>query len=852
MATSTYTVKKGDTLSKIAETYKSEYGFSNTYTYVNELVKINDITDPNYIVVGQVIKLSGTTDTKKNTTSKAAIKAFGLQSNTDRTVYATWSWDKTNTENYKVMWYYATGDGVWFVGNDSTTTYKQSTYNAPTNATKVKFKVKPVSKTRKVNGKDTSYWTASWSTEKTYSFSDNPPSVPASPPSVTLTDLKLTASLSNLSSATKIIQFEVVRDDVTVFKKEKVAVNTSSATYTCTVVAGGKYKVRCRAYGNGEYSDWTGYSESKETIPAVPATFTQCRVDNENGDKVDIYLEWAAVPNVTSYDIQYATEKSYFEGSTGTTTTNTTTATTSFTITGLELGKEYFFRLRGVNAQGNSDWSEIKSTVTGKKPAAPTTWSLTTTAVKGESIYLYWNHNSADGSKQSYAQLKIQIDDNPSVIYTMQNSNNETALNDVTNDISGAYKVSDASGYCRIDTSNFEEGVRLKWCIRTAGADESDYGDWSVDRVIDIYEQPTFVEFGVTDIYGNEFDILESYPFYVSALAGPRTQRPTGYHITITANDSYETVDNIGNAKHVNAGEEIYSKYFDISESLETSFTPRDVSLENNISYTLTCTVSMNSGLTGEATKTFTVEWSEEVEYEPNAEIGINNDNYSAWIRPYCEDSEGNIIEGVMLSVYRREFDGSFTELATDISNSNDTYLTDPHPALDYARYRVVATVSNTGAISYYDIPGYPVNGKAVIIQWNEDWSSFESSGENTADELEQQPWAGSMLQLPYNVDISDKNTPDVALIAYIGRKYPVTYYGTQLGETSTWSMEIDKDDKEALYALRRLKVWMGDVYVREPSGSGYWANVKVSFNQEHCKVTVPVTIEVTRVEGGV
>ena len=44
----------------------------------------------------------------------------------------------------------------------------------------------------------------------------------------------------------------------------------------------------------------------------------------------------------------------------------------------------------------------------------------------------------------------------------------------------------------------------------------------------------------------------------------------------------------------------------------------------------------------------------------------------------------------------------------------------------------------------------------------------------------------------------------------------------------------------------------MGDVYVREPSGNGYWANIKVSFNQKHLNVTIPVTLNVTRVEGGV
>jgi hypothetical protein len=178
----------------------------------------------------------------------------------------------------------------------------------------------------------------------------------------------------------------------------------------------------------------------------------------------------------------------------------------------------------------------------------------------------------------------------------------------------------------------------------------------------------------------------------------------------------------------------------------------------------------------------------------------------------------------------------------------SNTFVTDPHPALDYARYRVIAISNKTGAVSYYDVPGYPVGEKAAVIQWNEDWSNFDT----TAEEALQQPaWAGSLLKLPYNVDVSDNTKQDVALVEYIGRSHPVSYYGTQLGVTSNWSMEIPKSDIDTLYALRRLSIWRGDVYVRESSGSGYWANITVSYSKKHRELTIPITLSVTRVEGG-
>ena len=160
-----------------------------------------------------------------------------------------------------------------------------------------------------------------------------------------------------------------------------------------------------------------------------------------------------------------------------------------------------------------------------------------------------------------------------------------------------------------------------------------------------------------------------------------------------------------------------------------------------------------------------------------------------------------------------------------------------------------MAISNTTGAVSYSDIKGYEIGEKSVIIQWNENWREFETSSE---DELEEPIWSGSMLKLPYNIDVSDSNSSDVTLVKYIGRKHPVSYYGTQIGVTSSWSVEIDKKDIDTLYMLRKLAIWMGDVYVREPSGSGYWANISVSFDQKHRELTIPVRLSITRVDGGV
>lgn len=822
----TYVVKKGDTLSEIAAKFKGDYGYTSTYTYMNALVKINGLTDPNYLVVGQVIKLSGPNmPTPTNNTSRPIIQMFGLQANTDRTMYISWVWNKSNTKEYKVMWHYATGDGLWFVGNDGTETYKQSLYSAPSNATRVKVKVKPISNTHKVNDKDVRYWVADWSTEKIYDFKDNPPVKPSTP-SVTIEKYKLTAELNNLGSDMHAseIEFQIVKNDKSVFNSGKAKITKSSVSYSCKVNAGAEYKVRCRSVSGKRVSDWSDYTDNIGTIPSAPSKITTCKATSATS----VYLEWGSVKTATSYDIEYTTKKSYFGGSDQTTTVSSI-ATPKYEKTGLTSGTEYFFRVRAVNSQGASAWSGIKSVAIGKAPSAPTTWSSTTTAIVGDPLTLYWVHNSQDESSQVSAILEIYIN-GVKRSYTIKNTTDEE-LKDKTS----SYSVS---------TSGYTEGVKMEWRVKTAGV-TLEYGEWSILRTVDIYAPPT-LELNVTDYDNKPMSTLASFPFYVSASAGPDTQSPIGYHLSIVANSGYETTDDIGNITTVTAGDEVYSKYFDVASDLLVELSASNLSLENNIEYTITCSVTMNSGLVTEATSQFLVAWTEN-EYEPNAEIYINEADLTASIQPYCKDEDGNFIDNVVLSVYRREFDGKFTELATDLDNSKATFITDPHPALDYARYRIIAKTTDTGAISYYDMPGYPVNEKSVIIQWGEDWSTFES----TEDKLEQPTWAGSMLKLPYNVDVSDNYKPDVELVEYIGREHPVSYYGTQRGVTATWNVVIAKSDVETLYALRRLSTWMGDTYVREPSGSGYWANIVVSFSQKHNDLTIPVTLSVTRVEGG-
>lgn len=955
------TVEHGDCLWNIARDY---LGDGRRYP---ELANINKISGPKYyIYVNQKIYLTADAASSDPSSSSgtnpnaATITSFGIDSSNENQLYASWSWDKdSKTKSYKVLWRYTTVDGNTFVGDSSEISVdeeyypasKQDTFTIPSGATTVYFKVKPISKTKSSNS-DSVYFTADWSVEETHTVS-KPLDVPGGNMNLELDGSKLKVEISDFEpgECTK-IKFKLIKNDTSVANITKeivfdkaVVEDTRFVSYEWTSVDDGcSYKVCYQGMKNSLCSDWSGFSNTVTSRPKAPSKITSCKAL----DETTIYLSWEASKNATGYQIQYTTKKEYFDASSD--VQEVTTENTVHHFTNMRSGEEYFFRVRAVNDESSieSGWTDIASVKLGAAPSAPTTWSSTTTATAGEVVNLYWVHNSEDGSSETWAELELYIDGALSSTQKIQNTNPEDEK--------------DATKVYPFVTASYKEGTTLEWRVRTKGIIDTDtgWGDWSIKRKVDIYAQPS-LNLRVTDAQNNDISEIASFPFYINAVPGPETQMPISYHVSITSNEEYETADAVGNPMVVNIGDEVYSQYSDTNFDLIAKLSAGNVNLERNITYTITVTVTMDSGLNAEASTELKVTWTEIV-YSPNASIGIDTDAYTAYITPYCEDlvtgyfsviendgiftktdvdlgyvvptmqfcevirhSAGNFekntnvidcppgelfplttgldvdvyvsrdddgtviayyyeynpVEGkftttgekvqlgidkngsevlyctselatrvpnVTLAVYRREFDGTFTEIASALDGSKNVTVTDPHPALDYARYRIVATSEDTGAVGYYDMPGYPVGGNAVIIQWDEAWTSFEVSPD---DETAESTWSGSLLKLPYNIDVSDSHNPDVSLVNYIGRTHPVSYYGTHRGETATWNVNIDKADKETLYALRRLAIWMGDVYVREPSGSGYWAHITVGFSQKHCETIIPVTLTITRVEGG-
>lgn len=827
----------------------------------------------------------------KTPNSKAKVSNLKIQRHTTGSetteLIATWDWNYKNTSGFEYTWEYRIIDS-WISASSGTTDkdHKNALYTPPENAVMVRFSVKPVSTTYKVNDKDVNYWVISQPTIAQY----NPSLVSVkletpSAPSLSLNQYVLTASVDYENENAASMLFIIYdADRKTAIGEFQGDIFAGKSSIQCRVVADGRYIARCIAvpyesqslqkYLRSDPSPYSG----EIIAPPNSALITKIEATSTTSVKILFDTSRTMYSTATSYNVEYTENKDNFNhsDSVNSVTINVVPGVSYILVNGLEEGKHWYFRVQSANDNGSSVWSNIVDIVLGSVPNAPTIWSSTNVAIINEPVTLYWTHNATDGSKEQKALL---------IFYVTRQSRDGSISEWERFEIEVPANIEDDSintfsyvFYPEIfDNNGSSDVISLVWSCKTKGIIDV-YSPESVSNRVNFYPKPEVIlRFGKTinwywdpldlikgNIMTTEGEIKEYYeedpftlsrlPLYIEAQVLPLlNNRPVECYLAIYATDDYQSLNHIGETIWITKNTEIWSKTLtamtDESRNIYNTFiTAKDAILENNQTYRFFCRVITDSGLTADIEKYFTVNFEED-EFTLNASIGYDPDKVSTYIQPYCIGEDDEIVENVYLSVYRKNFDGSFVEIADEIDNTANTTVVDPHPTLKTVMYRISAYSLLSGKITFTDLVGYPIPETAIVIQWDESWESFNIE---TPDSFSSPVQSTSMLKLPYNVDTSESNALDSKMVEYIGRKHPVSYYGTQVGQKISLKCDIDAEDKETVYQLRRLAIWPGDVYIREPSGNGYHAQISITFSTTHCNVVIPVSIEAVRVEGGV
>lgn len=662
-------------------------------------------------------------------------------------------------------------------------------------------------------------------------------------------------------------------------------------------------------WSNGN-SDQSGFSEWSEEVATGQVSMYKIRgkyglqklevYSDYNGEGYAVRVYWT-VPDKSSlvnhYQIQYTTDIHYFNQSsnlvTSIDTTDNSPLVNSWIIDSLTTGT-YYVRLRALDVNGTyGDWSNTRQITVGEAPSAPSAWQNYSVAKRTQNVDLQFTHNSKDGSPiRAYTiqyMLGTVLEGGFSAIGNMDSwgegpfgqkeftVSNYSPTGENTTQTKRINPFELIGGSDSIDDAY---AAPFRWRVKTKGV-YREYSPWSSVNTITILPNNSinllllqngsnlpminntqYARYSTS----NTVHSLESLPF--TLYAEYEGARWIERQVIITALDSYETY--IGGEKTtINKGQTVYKDYYaNTSGNLDYDYFESEISygslsLENNMPYRVTITYVDIYGNTTIDKEVFITDFEDgdapsldlTIEYNEATAFfaSITAAAYTTEVDDETGDEFKEYWDKYVIDVYRSMVDGELVRI-TDEAVSNGSTITDPHPHMDYARYRVVITDSETGLQYSEDVIGDYQGVIGVILQWDESYDSYDNPyifESDSYDMPSNDGWNGTALHLMYNITKTEDRDLEVDLIKYIGRESPVSYYGTQINETANWKTEIPKTDTSTLEALRHLGRYRGDVYVRESSGNGYWANVKVSLSDDYDKVVIPVSLKITRVEGG-
>lgn len=508
----------------------------------------------------------------------------------------------------------------------------------------------------------------------------------------------------------------------------------------------------------------------------------------------------------------------------------TVSSATAFTIGGLDSGKRWYARMRRSNDTGSSEWADLVSTVLATRPTAPTMGTLPTSVAVDGSFVASWTHNSEDGSDQSAYELVVN-----GTTYSGTTATTRTL---------------------RPSTLGVGDGGTVTVKVRTKGVHAS-WSPYSATQAVHVYAEPSVglaLTAGGADVEGDAtafpLRIVAQLPAYVAA------NHAVAWWAEVVAAESYPTVGRDGSPVTVSEGERLWHVDMPADSGTEVpsegdacnrvciavAVGADALRMEPNVSYVARAGCATSAGLRGEDGAAFAWAPSGEVG-QPGATLDYDPETLGMVVSVSCVD-EDEQPTGATLAVWRVESGGSTVLVADGLAHGGT--CVDPHPDFGDCAYRVVATDPATGLQDAMDVATH-VPETAVVVQWGERWDVADEADEVAPGVLS---YAGERVRLPFELSLSEEREADMAEVAYLDRRRPVLYVGRALRQECSASGVIDESEDPGIHwRIRAMLEAGGPVYVREPSGTGFWASVRGTVTPSG-PGTSAVSLRFVRVEG--
>lgn len=571
-----------------------------------------------------------------------------------------------------------------------------------------------------------------------------------------------------------------------------------------------------------------------------------------------IRVTWAwSWEDADSAELSWADHEDAWESTDEPTTyTITKLHAASWNISGLEIGKTWYVRVRLIKTSGDNQifgaYSDTKSLLLSSAPVTPVL-NISDGVMRNDGqVTVSWNYSSTDGSEQSFAEVAEVREKNNKTIYDtiLQVEKEKEAIIDAQTMIAEHEWKNDENHIlvCRVTSSS---GETSQWSNEVALAiaepitceiTNHSLETISIDYPDDEGETKTIETLSLTKM-PISVTIVGAKEFGITTLS---IERASEYHV-----DRPDETDFNGYE-----GETIASFSQSSEDPIVIDIPDLIGRLDDGARYRLIASTQDSFGQSASQELVFEVHWEHQAMY-PTVETVIDQDNSIAILKPIAPAQEEDILKYESISSFPvsgtegkvyidestnkvylwKESEYKETEDVCDIyrlsvdrpeliyrgATFGEVYV-DPYPTIgEYGGHRYVTRTINDDYIV-----GDSAGGSFAWTDTKSDDGDLFEAHENIIN------FDDKEVHLLYEVDLSNAWAKDFKETRYLGGSVQGDW-NNGVGRTGSLNVTTVSDlDQDTIQLMRRLAVYPGVCHIRSKDGSSYAADVQVNETYEY------------------
>ena len=482
----------------------------------------------------------------------------------------------------------------------------------------------------------------------------------------------------------------------------------------------------------------------------------------------------------------------------------------AWNVSGLELGKRWYFRVRLVSGTGENavmgSWSDMVAIDLSSAPNVPILYLAQRFVTIGGSVAARWTYVSTDGTDQAFAEICEATISGGGITY-----GDTIATTDVDQHLT-----------LYADELGWNSGQTHYLCVRVVSA-SGRASNWS-DPASVVVASPINMSISQSSL------VLDDDTYYLNALPMTVTIAGAGHggttSIAIVRADAYH-IDQ-PDERPFNGYEEETIAIISQTGNAQITITADDLigQLNDGANYTLIATVEDEYGQSATISRDFKVDWTHKA-LIPYGTAYL--DGTTAVIQPFMPSSgyaSGDVCDVYRLSADRPELIYAGLEFGEKV--------VDPYPAIgEFGGYRLVyRTFNNDYITADNEIGWYDIDIGLNLIYSLIDFDDGQ-------------------IEFIYDVDQSSQWEKDFKETRYLGGSV-VGDWNKAVGRKASLSgAVVTTEDAETIRMFRRLAVYAGACHIRTVDGSSFACDIQVSEDRRYDKETVrgEYTLSITRVD---